>query len=62
MHEEGSRVAGGKILLQEVNAHEFEMLMEYLYAHKLPEGEEWQAGAWPGEMLVVADRFQASGL
>ena len=62
MREEGSRVAGGEILLQEVSAPDFEMLMEYLYAHKLPEGEEWQAGAGPGEMAVVADRFQASGL
>jgi len=38
------------------------MLLEYLYARKIPEGEEWQAGPGPGEMAAVADRFQASGL
>jgi len=62
MREEGSRAAGGEIVLEDVSAPEFEMLLEYLYAHKLPEGEEWQAGPGPGEMAVVADRFQSSGL
>ena len=62
MREEGSRAAGGDIELEEVSAPDFEMLMEYLYSHKLPEGEEWQAGPGPGEMAVVADWFQASGL
>jgi len=54
--------SGGDIILQEVSAPEFEMLLEYLYAHKLPEGEEWQAGPGSGEMSAVADCFQASGL
>jgi len=62
MCEEGSREPGGDIVLQEVSAPEFEMLVEYLYVHKLPEGEEWQAGPGPGEMSAVADRFQASRL
>ena len=62
MREEGSRAAGKDIELEEVSAPKFAMLLEYLYAHKLPEGEEWQAGPGPGEMAVAADRFQASGL
>jgi len=62
MREEGSRVAGGHIVLEDVSAPEFERLLEYLYGNKLPEGEEWKAGPGRGEMAVVADRFQASGL
>jgi len=45
-----------------VSAPEFEKLLEYLYTHKLPKGEEWKAGPGPVEMAVVTDRFQASGL
>ena len=48
--------------MEEMSATEFEKLLEYLYGHKLPEGEEWQAGPGPGEMAVVEDRFQACGL
>jgi len=62
MREEGRRAAGGEIVLEEVSACEFERLLEYLYGNKLPEGEEWEAGPGPGEIAVVADRFQASGL
>ena len=62
MREEGSRASGGEIVLEEMSATEFEKLLEYLYGHKLPEGEEWQAGPGPGEMAVVEDRFQACGL
>jgi len=62
MREEGSREAGGHIVLEDMSAPEFERLLEYLYGNKLPEGEEWKAGPGPGEMAVVADRFQASGL
>ena len=62
MREEGSRAAGGDIVIEEVTAPEFERLLEYLYAHKLPEGDKWKAGPGPGKMEVVADWFQASGL
>ena len=59
MREEGSRAAGGEIVLEEVSACEFERLLEYLYGNKLPEGEEWEVGPGPWEIAVVADRFQA---
>jgi len=62
MREEGSRAAGEDIVIEDASAHEFERLLEYLYGHMLPEGEEWKAGPGPGEMAVVADRFQASEL
>jgi len=62
MREEGSRAAGGDIVLEEMSAHSFGRLLEYLYANTLPVGEEWEAGPGPGEMAVVADQFQASGL
>jgi len=62
MREEGSRASGGNIVLEELSAPNFKGLLEDLYAHKLPESDEWKAGPGPGEMAVVADRFQASGL
>ena len=62
MREEGSCAAGEDIVIEDVSAHEFERLLEYLYGHKLPEGEECKAGPRQGEMVVVADWFQASEL
>lgn len=62
MREENSRAAGEDIVFEEVSAHAFQGLLEYLYTHKLPEGDEWGAGLGPGKMAGVADRFQAIGL
>ena len=57
MREEGSRGAGGCIVLEKVSAPNFEKLLEYLYAHRLPKGEEWKAGSGPGEMMVVTSLY-----
>ena len=40
MREEGSRVKGQDIPLEEVRAGAFRVLLKYLYTHELPVGEE----------------------
>ena len=62
MREGGGRAAGEDIVFEGLKAHKFEMLLEYLYAQRLTMGEGLQAGAGPGEMKVLPDRFQALGL
>lgn len=60
MKEEGSRAAGEDIVLEEVSAEAFEVLLRFLYAQELPDGGE--KGEKLGEYARVADRFQAAGL
>ena len=62
MHEEGSRAAGKDIVVKDVSAGAFRMLLSFLYAHTLPEEEDCGEGLEVGEMARVADRFQASEL
>jgi len=62
MHEEGSRVAGKDIVIKDVSAGAFRVLLKFLYAHTLPEEEDCGEGLAVGEMARVADRFQASEL
>jgi len=62
MHEEGSRAAGEDIVIKDVSAGAFCVLLKFLYAHTLPEQEDCGEGLAVGEMARVADRFQASEL
>jgi len=62
MHEEGSRAAGEDIVIKDVSAGAFRVLLKFLYAHTLPEKEDCGEGLAVGEMVRVADRFQASEL
>ena len=62
MREGGSSAGGQDIVLEEVSAGAFRVLLAYLYANRLPEEEACGQGLGVGEMVKVADRFQASGL
>jgi len=62
MHEEGSRAAGQDIVIKDVSAGAFRVLLRFLYAHTMPEEEDCEEGLAVGEMARVADRFQASEL
>jgi len=62
MHEEGSRAAGQDIVIKEVSAGAFRVLLRFLYTHKLPVEEDCGEGLEVGEMVRVADRFQAVAL
>ena len=61
LHEGGS-AQGQDIVLEEVSAGTFQVLLEFLYANRLPEEEGCGQGLEAGEMVKVADRFQATGL
>jgi len=62
MYEEGSRAAGQDIVIKDVSAGAFRTLLQFLYAHTLPEEEDCGEGLAAGEMARVSDRFQASKL
>jgi hypothetical protein len=62
MLEGGGRAAGKDIVLEEVRAGAFRVLLKYLYSGELPEDECCGEGLQAGEMVQVADRFQAAGL
>ena len=62
MREGGSSAGGQDIVLEEVSAGAFRVLLEFLYANRLPEEEGCGQGLEAGEMVKVADRFQATGL
>jgi hypothetical protein len=62
MLEGGNSAAGQDIVLKEVGAGAFRVLLRYLYAGKLPEGEESWEGVGVVEMAGVADQFQAGEL
>ena len=47
--------SGQDIMLEDVSASAFRVLLEFLYAHRLPEDEE---SLGMEEMALVADRFQ----
>ena len=49
-------------MLEEVSAGAFRVLLEFLYASRLPEEDGFGQGLGVGEMAKVADRFQAAGL
>ena len=62
MLEGGGSAAGKDIVLKEVRAGAFRVLLKYLYTGQLPEEEDCGEGLQAGEMVQVADRFQAAGL
>jgi len=62
MHEEVSRAAGQDIVINDVSAGAFRTLLQFLYAHTLPEEEDCREGLAAGEMARVSDWFQASDL
>ena len=55
MHECGKNASGQDIMLEGVSASAFRVLLEFLYAYRLPEDEE---SLRMEEMALVADRFQ----
>ena len=52
----------GNVVIEGVRAGAFRVLLRYLYAEEVPEEEGCGEGLEPGEMAVVADRFQAQRL
>jgi hypothetical protein len=62
MREGGGSAAGEAIVLKEVRAGAFRVLLKYLYTGEVPEEEDCGEGLRAGEMAGVADRFQAAGL
>lgn len=52
----------GDVVIEGVRAGAFRVLLRYLYAEEVPEEEGCGEGLEPGEMAVVADRFQAQRL
>ena len=59
LQEEASRAAGKDIVIKEVSAGAFRVLLRFVYTHKLPEMEDCGEGLEAGEMAGAADRFQA---
>jgi DNA-binding beta-propeller fold protein YncE len=54
--------AGRDIVLEDVSAEAFRVLLRYLYTQELPEEEECGERLQPGEMAKAADYFQAADL
>jgi hypothetical protein len=57
MREGGSSDQGQDIVLEEVSSGAFRVLLEFLYANRLPEEEGCGQGLGVGEMARVANRF-----
>ena len=55
MRECGKSASGQDIVLEGVSASAFRVLLEFLYAYRLPEDEE---SLGMEEIALVADRFQ----
>ena len=62
MSEGGGFAAGQDIVIKEVSAGAFRVLLWFLYENVLPEDENCEEALSPGEMARVADRFQAEEL
>lgn len=62
MHEGGSHTAGKDIVIKDVSAEVFRVLLRFLYAHTPPEEEDFWEGLVVGEMARVSDLFEASEL
>jgi len=60
--EPGKEEPRNHVLLAEVSAAAFRVLLKYLYKNELPEEEDCGEGLESGEMARVADRFQALDL
>lgn len=58
MHKEGSCAAYKDIVIKDVSAGAFRILMRFLYAPILPEQEGCGEGLVVGEMAQVADQLQ----
>lgn len=62
MKEGRNTTKGQDIVLKDVKPGAFQVLLEFLYAHRFPEEEDCGQGLGTGEMVRVADRFQADEL
>ena len=62
MSEGGGSAAGQDMVIKEVSAGAFRVLLRFLYENVLPEDENCKEALSPGEMARVADLFQAEEL
>jgi len=62
MCKSGACAAGQDIVIKDVSAGAFCVILQFLYTHTLPEEEDCGEGLTVGEMARVPDRFQASEL
>ena len=62
MSEGGGKAAGQDIVIKEVSAGAFRVLLRFLYENVLPEDEDGEEALSPDEIARVADRFQVEVL